>query len=166
MRPIFDWAETLWGKDSQKRWRVIVEAPQLKPITLAELPQLARRPRCELTRDQKQKLIDRDGLRCRYCGIPLIRSEVRGRIRKAYPKALRWDKGNCDKHAAFLAMDVQFDHVAPFSRNGTDEIDNFVVACAPCNCGRMNNTLDEVGLLDPRLRDPIPSSWDGLARFP
>jgi 5-methylcytosine-specific restriction endonuclease McrA len=62
-------------------------------------------------------------------------------------------------------MWAQYDHILPHSRGGTSELSNMVVTCAPCNFGRMEFTLAEVGLADPRDRAPIRSSWDGLERF-
>lgn len=107
----------------------------------------------------------RDGYHCRFCGIPLIRAEVRRRIRKVYPHALLWGKRAIDCHAAFQAMWLQYDHVVPFKWGGGSDISNIVIACAPCNFGRMNYTVEQVGLLDPREFAPIQSKWDGLERF-
>ena len=64
-----------------------------------------------------------------------------------------------------LAMWAQYDHILPYARGGTSNLDNIVVACAPCNFGRMNYTLEEVGLTDPRLREPVRSTWGGLENF-
>jgi hypothetical protein len=40
-----------------------------------------------------------------------------------------------------------------------------VVTCAPCNYARVDCTLEEAMLSDPRERQPIQSLWDGLERF-
>jgi 5-methylcytosine-specific restriction endonuclease McrA len=110
-------------------------------------------------------LIQRDGHHCRFCGTPVIRKEVRRRVTSAYPDLRIWGVGNINQHAAFQTMWAQFDHILPYTRGGTNEIDNLVVTCAPCNFGRMQYTLEEVGLVDPRTRDPVRSTWDGLERF-
>jgi hypothetical protein len=60
---------------------------------------------------------------------------------------------------------MQYDHVVPHAHGGTNEVENVIVACAPCNCARMECTLEEVGLEDPRMRMPVQSSWDGLERL-
>jgi len=114
---------------------------------------------------EKRQLHVRDGFHCRVCGIPVIRQEVRQRLRDAYPSALQWEGRNVEQHAAFQAMWVQYDHVIPHARGGTNEADNMLITCAPCNYGRMNYTFAEVGLIDPRTRPPIQSMWDGLERF-
>ncbi|MDQ6698748.1 MAG: HNH endonuclease [Acidobacteriota bacterium] len=117
------------------------------------------------TTAEKQLLFERDGFHCRFCGIPVIRSEVRQRMRVAYPEALPWGITNPTQHAAFQAMWLQYDHVLPHARGGDNSLGNVVITCAPCNFARMNSTLDEVGLMDPRTREPMRSDWDGLERF-
>jgi 5-methylcytosine-specific restriction endonuclease McrA len=62
-------------------------------------------------------------------------------------------------------MWVQFDHLLPHCRGGDNSLDNMVITCAPCNFGRMQYTLDEVGLINPLTREPVRTSWDGLERF-
>jgi 5-methylcytosine-specific restriction endonuclease McrA len=114
---------------------------------------------------EKKRLLQRDLFRCRFCGIPVIRSEVRKKIRNSYPDALSWGRRNGEQHAAFQAMWAQYDHIIPHSRGGDNSASNMVVTCAPCNFGRMEYTLDEVGLADPRNRVPGPIGWDGLERF-
>ena len=163
---IFDWTERLWGKGAPQQWRIAPDKPGDNSSDIVSGGKiLSPKRKRELTHSQKEALVSRDGLHCRFCGIPLVRSEVRERMKRAYPKPLRWGAKNREKHAAFQAMDLQFDHVVPFSKQGANDLQNYVVACAPCNCGRMNETLDAVGLFDPRLQPVIRSSWDGLARF-
>jgi hypothetical protein len=113
----------------------------------------------------ESELVRRDGFHCRFCGIPVVRAAIRRRITEAYPIAARWKLGNINQHAAFQAMWMQFDHILPHSRGGETSAANIVITCAPCNFGRTELTLDEVGVLDPRLRQPVRSSWDGLERF-
>lgn len=151
------WTEGLWGKRSQYvQPRKVANAPPRLEIAArvpVRMPSLVERQRLEL----------RDGLLCRFCGIPLIRKEIRERIRKSYPTI--WGRKNIAQHAAFQAMWLQYDHVLPHARGGDNRFENLVITCAPCNYARMDFTLDELGLLDPREREPVRSSWDGLARF-
>jgi hypothetical protein len=115
--------------------------------------------------DLKRRLHQRDGYHCRFCGIPVIRKEVRQRFVLSYPLLPIWGNTIAQQHAAFQAMWAQYDHIVPHARGGTNDIDNMVITCAPCNYGRMSYTLDEVNLVDPRSRDLFQSMWDGLERF-
>ncbi|QVX18138.1 hypothetical protein DB356_19340 [Pseudomonas congelans] len=108
---------------------------------------------------------DRDGYHCRFCGVPVIRKEVRTLLSKCYPNALRWERTNLGQHAAFQAMWAQYDHVLAHARGGDNSIDNTILTCAPCNFGKMNYTLEELNLVDTRVRPPVASSWDGLERL-
>ncbi len=159
MSAIRDWSESLWGPRSP-----YVQYRDL-PHPLPHLPTEQRASLRNPTPDQKSALHSRDGHHCRFCGIPVIPAEIRKRIRERYPHALRWGRTNPEQHFAFQAMCAQYDHIVPWSRGGKTEVDNMVVTCWPCNCGRMEYSLEEVGLLDPRTRAPIRSTWDGLRRF-
>jgi 5-methylcytosine-specific restriction endonuclease McrA len=72
---------------------------------------------------------------------------------------------NPTQHAAFQCMWLQFDHVVPHSRGGDNSVDNVVVTCGPCNYGRAERTLDELGLIDPRQKPVQKTDWDGLERM-
>jgi hypothetical protein len=156
---ISEWTESLWGAGSPYvKYRPVSDAP---PCIPKEQRLKARMP----TSAEKRDLHQRDGYHCRFCGISVIRMEVCVRIRKKYPQALRWGRRNVEQHAAFQAMWAQYDHLLPHARGGNDDLENIVVTCAPCNFGRMNFTLEEVGLIDPRTREPVRSTWTGLERF-
>ena len=156
---IRDWAESLWGKRSPYiQFRTIAGA---SPVLKKQEREKLRMP----SRAEQQQLHLRDGYHCRFCGVPVVRKEIRVRLRELYPNALQWGRTNETQHAAFQAMWAQYDHVLPHARGGNNDLENIVVACAPCNYGRMNYTLEEVGLADPRLREPIRTTWDGLERL-
>jgi 5-methylcytosine-specific restriction endonuclease McrA len=159
MPSVREWTESLWGANS----------PYARPITgataPASLPKEQRVPVRMPTSSEKRYLHERDGYHCRFCGIPVIRKEIRERIKKRYPQSLSWGRTNPSQHAAFQAMWLQYDHVLPHARGGTNDVDNVAITCAPCNYGRWNRTVDEVGLVDPRLHPPVRSAWDGLERF-
>ena len=156
---IREWTESLWGSNSPYvQYRPVENAP----------PSIPKEQRVKLrmpTIAEKNTLHQRDGFHCRFCGIPLIRKEIRERIKKAYPESLPWGSKNIDQHAAFQAMWLQYDHLLPHARGGDNNLDNIVITCAPCNFGRMNWTLEEVGLIDPRTRQPVRSDWTGLEEF-
>jgi hypothetical protein len=156
---ITEWTESRWGKGG----------PWTQPLRVADAPVfLAKDQRLKARMPSKAEriaLLARDGFHCRFCGIPLVRAETRSLIRQVFPEALRWGDRNAEQHAAFQALWLQYDHLLPHARGGTNTLDNMLVTCAPCNNGRSNLTLEEVELSDPRLRDPIQSTWDGLERF-
>jgi hypothetical protein len=112
MPVIHEWVESIWGKASPYRqYRQIPDAPLM----------LRKGDRIELrmpSSDHKQLLLKRDCYRCRFCGIPVARREVRLKLRSLYPTALPWGQSNRDQHAAFQAIWAQFDHVVPHSRGG------------------------------------------------
>ena len=149
------WLESLWGKGSPY-------------VTVHRLPLAAASARVEArmpTPEQKRALHARDGFHCRFCGVPVVRPEVRKLAVTLYPEAVTWGRINASQHAGFQALWAQYDHVVPHSFGGTNELDNLVVTCAGCNFGKMSYRLEELGLLDPRSFPPTPSAWDGLERF-
>jgi hypothetical protein len=149
------WLESIWGKGSP-----YVAVQKFPPVELSS-PSKARMP----TATQIAELHERDGYHCRFCGIPVIRSQVRKRAVLLYPEAVTWGSTNLSQHAGFQALWAQYDHVVPHSCGGTNELDNLVVACAACNFGKMSHRLEELGLSDPRAFPPAQSAWDGLQRF-
>jgi hypothetical protein len=50
----------------------------------------------------------------------------------------------------------------PMSLGGLDDEANLVTACACCNFGKDQYSVDELGLDDPREFPPVESTWDGL----
>lgn len=158
-RVLRDYIESLWGaKSSYVSVRAVQDPlPYLPKEAKAEL----RMPGVGLQR----QLVARDGYHCRFCGIPVIPVEVRKKLVSAYPEALPWGEANTSQHAAFQVLWLQYDHIVPHARGGDNSLQNLVIACAGCNYSRMNWTLEEVGLQDPRKRDPVKSMWDGLTRL-
>jgi hypothetical protein len=159
MPAISDWSESLCGRGG----------PWTRPYPTDEAtPSLSRGQRIGERMPSaaiKRAALGRDGFQCRFCSIPLITAERRDSIRAQYPDVARWGSRNAEQHSAFQAMWLQYDHVIPSSRGGSNELDNIVVTCAPCNNGRAHLTLAEARLTDPRLRAPIKTHWDGLERF-
>ena len=143
------WTESLWGKGGPWRWLLPVANP---------IPLIPKRQRINLRMPNKVEvaaLIRRDGYRCRFCGIPVVRAEIRTLMHKAYPEALPWGNTNLTQHAGFQALWMQYVNLLPHARGGDSSLDNMIVTCAPCNNGRSNLTLEEAGLTDPGLRSPI-----------
>jgi hypothetical protein len=159
MPAIREWVESIWGKKSL--YITIKKLVNTQPRLAKELRVKTRMP----SSLEKKLLHQRDGFHCRFCGIPLIRKEIRNELRKHYPIALKWGAKNIDQHPAFQAMWLQYDHIIPHARGGNNDLENIIITCGPCNFGRVDSLIEEVGLLDPRLRSPIQSNWDGLERL-
>ncbi|MCX7379556.1 MAG: HNH endonuclease [Alphaproteobacteria bacterium] len=112
----------------------------------------------------RDEVLRRDGYHCRFCGIRVVHPAARKRLRDAAPHAV--PEGRSDTyHAAFLALNATWDHVIPHSAGGNNDPDNLVTTCWPCNFGRGNYTLEQMGLIDPRLHPPVHTNWDGLSRL-
>lgn len=168
MQAIFEWSETLFlGKTISAEARRMARRVRPDPNKPPPVP-LNERASGSIPMAIGRAVVERDGYVCRFCGVPVISPRAQTLLRKAYPAALRWGPRNVDKHTAFQALDLDWDHLIPRSLGGQNTLENLVVACAPCNCVRGNNTLAEIGLLDPRSREPAPctqiNGWDGLSR--
>lgn len=116
------------------------------------------------TRDAKQ-VLTRDGFRCRFCGTRVIVSEARKAFIKALPEVVRWDGTNKGSHSGLAVLAASIDHLVPFQRGGSNDLDNLVTTCNPCQYGRVHYLLNEEDLEDPRKYPPIIDRWDGLARL-
>ncbi|MDP8908131.1 MAG: HNH endonuclease [Chloroflexota bacterium] len=106
----------------------------------------------------------RDRWTCRYCGGRTIAPPVLRALSSLYPDEFpyhpNWKAGQV--HPGYLLLSTTLDHVNPGSRGGSwGELHNLVAACWPCNSGKGDFRLDEIGwqlLAEPALAD----DWDGL----
>ncbi len=153
-KKVKDWLGSVWGKNSP-----YVKINK-KPFLHIQPKAKNRMPNAHM----KRELLKRDGYHCRFCGIPVIRAEVRKFLYKIYSKVIPWEGTVATQHAGFECLWLQYDHVVPHSAGGKNNLDNLVITCAACNYGKMDYTLDELGLLDPRDYPPVKSTWDGLER--
>ena len=153
---IRDWTESIWGQAG-------VYSQLVKTLGSPKtLPKNERDPVRMPSKSLELELLKRDGFHCRFCGIPLIRKEVRMFFQRKYPNAVQWGKTNPEQHAAFQAMWMQFDHLVPHARGGKTTKENLLITCAPCNYGRMNFLTDEIGLIKPNIDRENLSTWNGL----
>jgi hypothetical protein len=158
------WTDSLWGSGKsnpdQEKYHRYRDVPNSPPM----IPKAKRIHRRMPSTAAQVEIIARDGRHCIFCGIPVIHSKIRIFLKSQYPNALSWGRQNPTQHAAFQCMWMQFDHIIPHTRGGSSNSDNVVITCAGCNFGRMENTLDEFGLIDPRVSTLKNSTWDGLER--
>jgi len=157
-----EWAKSMVGKKSE------YNTPRLRLESRSVIPVAEREKMRMPSPEGKRRLHLRFGDHCCFCGIPVIRKQDRERLVLLYPDSVLWGSGEYTRHGAIYAMSAQYDHIVPHSRGGQSDVGNVVLTCLPCNCGRNDNTLEEMGLLDPRKRQPIEcvfSGWDGLERL-
>ena len=132
--------------------------PKYPPIQTRDT---ARMP----SRSDERRVYARDGYRCRYCSSRVVLKEARNAFRAAFPSTARWGRTNEEKHFGLATLTASLDHVHPFRRGGTNDEQNLVTACGPCQFGRVHWTLEEVEIDDPRSFAPVVDGWDGLGRL-
>jgi 5-methylcytosine-specific restriction endonuclease McrA len=160
IREVWEWLNPGW---SRPELHVVLAAP---PDDTVIVSKNLRDPDRNIAPAIRSAVLQRDGYRCRYCGIPVISAEIRKLVHRLYPRAVPWEPYDVTKqHAAFACFWLQYDHVVPHSHGGLSSLDNVVVSCALCNFGKDRFTLRQLGVADPRLRTPLPSEWDGLERL-
>jgi 5-methylcytosine-specific restriction endonuclease McrA len=113
----------------------------------------------------EREVYARDGWRCRICDTRILVKSAVAKMNEVLPEAARWGRKNTDCHHGMAALRVSLDHVLPHSRGGTNDPENLITTCGPCQFGRGYWTLGEVGILDPRERPPVLDEWDGLMRL-
>lgn len=69
--------------------------------------------RKSLTKKTRFEVFKRDGFKCQYCGA-------------------------CAPEAILVV-----DHIDPISKDGADEMVNYITACQPCNAGKSDRKLDD-----------------------
>lgn len=106
----------------------------------------------------------RDGYQCRYCGIRVIDTKSLLKMEKMVGKEIFQVKGkNNERHGVALVLRATIDHVKPLSRGGRTTLDNLVTSCWSCNYGKLNATLEQLGMTNPLMRRNSPDrSWNGL----
>ena len=113
----------------------------------------------------ERQIYHRDGWRCRYCGSRVISKEARNIFQRHFPREARKGRTNEDNHFGLATLSATLDHILPHKRGGSNETENLVTACGPCQFGRGVWLLEEVQVEDPRIRPPILDEWDGLTRL-
>jgi 5-methylcytosine-specific restriction endonuclease McrA len=110
------------------------------------------------------QVYQRDGYRCGYCGIRVIDTKALLKMEKIVGKKYFKVKGkNNERHGVALALRATIDHIKPLSRGGCTRMDNLVTSCWSCNYGKLNATLEQLGLDNPLERTTITRlHWNGL----
>jgi hypothetical protein len=158
---IWHWLDEVWGKGS-------IYNEKRRTLPPPAIPRDQRAKPRQAIAATKRLIHERDGYYCRFCKMPVIRTEVRSAIRRAYPNAVPWEGTNATQHAAFQCMWAQYDHILPHARGGNSDPENVYLTCAACNYGRGkdgNALLEELDLYHPEFHAPRRGDWDGLERF-
>ena len=123
-----------------------------------------------VTASMAKRIYERDGYRCRYCGMPVFTRWKGSRIRQliaAFPDLTPGMRvvGNSllgtGKNGGIRNVDYQKilwsmaapDHVFPRSLGGDATFDNLVTSCSGCNYGKVDLTLEQMGVRPPRALD-------------
>ncbi|MDQ6945332.1 MAG: HNH endonuclease [Actinomycetota bacterium] len=120
-----------------------------------------RTKRVTVSRTTRLAIGDRDGWRCRYCALPLAWAG----LCKGVLDALVADVGD-DANDLWRVFSQSPDHVVPVGAGGPNSPENLVSSCGPCNFGKVACLIEELGLEDPRGREPIRDGWTGLVGRP
>jgi len=102
-------------------------------------------------------ILARDNYRCRYCSHTVLPRKTLLAMHTSlgedvFPLGLK----NSEMSGFYLVLCATLDHVVPHSLGGRTDEQNLVTSCWPCNYGKMNYTLEQIGLEDPRTRAPLP----------
>jgi 5-methylcytosine-specific restriction endonuclease McrA len=112
-------------------------------------------------RKQLLKLFSRDSYRCRYCGTPIVgdgKQFVTLAERLSMPD-LVVTGGNEARHGLYLTFRGSHDHLVPLAEGGTNDMDNLLTACWPCQFGKYKFSLLDVGLNEPLDVYPPIEGW-------
>jgi hypothetical protein len=123
----------------------------------------SRRDSLRAPKKYESQVFLRDGFRCRYCGIRLVSNQVLNTFIKSLNSTC-FVKGprNIDTHGIVIIFNPVADHVTPWNLGGMTNLDNLVASCGPCNYGKDRFTIEQIGIENPFLRNPVVDSWDGL----
>lgn len=122
-------------------------------------------PRSGLSLATTVAVFERDHWTCRYCGGKTVAPPVLRVLSRLYPEQFpyhpNWKAGRV--HPAYLLLSATLDHIKPGGRGGSwSASENLATACWPCNTGKADFTLNELGW-QLRTEDEFRSDWDGLA---
>jgi hypothetical protein len=99
----------------------------------------------------ERQLMERDNYTCQYCSTPILHGSAFTRFRNQVGAENFPTVGtNAQRHGIKLVFSGTLDHVEPHSRGGRTAAENLVTCCWPCNYGKADYTVGELGIRDPR----------------
>ena len=99
------------------------------------------------------ELFERDGFRCRYCDDPVLPRKVFERLQyQVGTMDLPLGRTNLTRSGFYLMFVATLDHVLPWSLGGRTDSSKLVTSCWPCNYGKANYTVEQLGISNPLNR--------------
>jgi 5-methylcytosine-specific restriction endonuclease McrA len=126
-----------------------------------------KRDQTKVSTKVERQIIERDNYCCQYCGIPLIHTSEIVKLQKMFgrdqlPRRKQGAGGVEARHGIFSLCQATFDHVEPHQIGGKNSAENLISSCFPCNFGKKDWTLEQLGLTDPRTHQIRRDGWHGL----
>jgi 5-methylcytosine-specific restriction endonuclease McrA len=98
----------------------------------------------------------RDNFHCRYCGSKVAPRSFFTRFSNLIGDDASYiGRANRSRPRIYLLFVATIDHVTSHRLGGRTAARNLVTSCWPCNYGKMEYTLEQLGMDDPRLTPPI-----------
>jgi hypothetical protein len=102
------------------------------------------------------KVYRRDNFHCRYCGSKVApRSFFLTYSNLVGDDAFCIGRANREMPGIYLLFVSTLDHVTPHRLGGRTDESNLITSCWPCNYGKMEYTVEQIGMADPLLRPPL-----------
>jgi 5-methylcytosine-specific restriction endonuclease McrA len=115
-------------------------------------------------RKQLLKLFSRDNYRCRYCGTPIVgdRKQFVALAEQLSIPELVVTGGNEARHGLYLTFRGSHDHLVPLAEGGTNDMDNLLTACWPCQFGKFRFSLDDLRIQLRKGPYPFIDQWASI----
>ena len=123
---------------------------QFHPEPVLSLPKAERDRAYPLARMERE-VFERDGGRCRYCGIPVHLVNDLRKVHDCAPDLFPMGRTNRTRAGAMMLSRSSADHILPVSQGGKTVHDNLVTACWPCQFGKNAYTPEQLGMTAPQV---------------
>ena len=102
-------------------------------------------------RKQLLQLFSNDNYRCRYCGTPVVgdRKQFVALAERLSMPELVVTGGNEARHGLYLTFRGSHDHRVSLAEGGTNDMENLLTACWPCQFGKFKYSLTDLGMDEP-----------------
>jgi 5-methylcytosine-specific restriction endonuclease McrA len=115
----------------------------------------------------RNEVFMRDGYVCQYCTLPVVNTRVFHEFSKSVgTEKFSSEKSDTKANGIVLGFSATIDHVDPFSSGGDSDLNNLVTTCWGCNFGKLNYSIDNLGINDPRnFPKKVNFTWNGLVDY-